>query len=230
MWKMWTPSSHAVLSEALPSSPLSGFCPAPSVGPSIAACSDNSAAEQVEQFAEGNLRQDITSNSPVPGNLLGALATMQVRLQKVVGEINRGTNLLALNAAIEAARTGAQGRGFAVVADAVRKLTEATTQATSRISEMVRTIQDETSDAIKAMQDAQPKVRQGQKRALRATGLLDEIERQAQDSLAKARDVATATQEQAIAVTGIAGHVESIASMTEQTTAATQNITRRPRS
>ena len=55
------------------------------------------------------------------------------------------------------------------------------------------------------------------------TGHRRRIERHAEDSLARARDVANATREQAIAATGIAGHVENIASMTEETDAATRN-------
>jgi methyl-accepting chemotaxis protein len=73
------------------------------------------------------------------------------------------------------------------------------------------------------MENATPLVKQGQELALQATGVLDNIQRQAIDSLSKAQEVANATKAQAVTANEIASHIENIATMTEETNAATQS-------
>ena len=70
---------------------------------------------------------------------------------KVINSIAEQTNLLALNATIEAARAGEAGKGFAVVANEVKELAKQTSTATEDIIGHIETIQDDTQQAVTAI-------------------------------------------------------------------------------
>ncbi|MFL0194372.1 methyl-accepting chemotaxis protein [Clostridium sp. WILCCON 0269] len=64
------------------------------------------------------------------------------QMADTIGSIAEQTNLLALNAAIEAARAGEQGRGFAVVAEEVRTLAEQSSEAVIGIQDTIIKVQE----------------------------------------------------------------------------------------
>lgn len=134
-----------------------------------------------------------------------------------IEDIADQTNLLALNAAIEAARAGEMGRGFAVVADEVRALAERTTRATKEISEMIRTIQQETRQAIQSMEEG---VRGTEKGAAEAAGLetaLMEILSQVNAVTMQVSQIATAAEEQTATTSEITSNIHKISDVIEGT-------------
>ena len=72
-------------------------------------------------------------------------------ITRLITDIAEQTNLLALNATIEAARAGNAGKGFAVVAAEVKNLANQTASATEEIASQIRLVQQETADAVQAI-------------------------------------------------------------------------------
>lgn len=158
-------------------------------------------------------------------NSVENLGTRSEQIGAIVGtieDIADQTNLLALNAAIEAARAGDQGRGFAVVADEVRALAERTTRATKEISEMIRTIQHETQNAVKAMEIGVCEVTTGSDKAANSGKALEKILEQINDVTMQINQVATAAEEQTATTAEISNNMNQITEVVAQTSRGAQ--------
>ncbi len=79
----------------------------------------------------------------------------------IINEISERTHVLALNAGMQAAQAGEAGRGFMVVANEVQRLAESSREATGQISQLVKNIQVDTSDAVNTMNDVIKQVVEG---------------------------------------------------------------------
>jgi methyl-accepting chemotaxis protein len=164
--------------------------------------------------------QKIAATVRQSADSIAKLATSADQIGEIIGvidDIADQTNLLALNAAIEAARAGEQGRGFAVVADEVRKLAERTGKATGEITDMIKGIQKETSEAVHSMEAGIKVVDQGRELADQAGSSLTEIVAMAQRVTDMIQQMATAAEEQSAASEQIAKNVEHISGVTKET-------------
>ena len=136
---------------------------------------------------------------------------------ELINDISEQTNILALNAAIQAASAGEAGRGFAVVADEVQRLAERSSSATKRIESLVQTIQADTNEAVSSMEQTTSEVVAGARLAEDAGTALGEIEKVSADLSGLIQGISTAAAQQSSAATGITQTMNTIQSITAQT-------------
>jgi twitching motility protein PilJ len=139
----------------------------------------------------------------------------------LINDIADQTNILALNAAIQASMAGDAGRGFAVVADEVQRLAERSAGATKQIGSLVKTIQTDTNEAVKSMEQTTTEVVSGARLAQDAGVALEEIEGVSSNLAELIQNISNAARQQASSAGHISNTMNVIQEITSQTSAGT---------
>lgn len=134
---------------------------------------------------------------------------------RLIDDLADRTSILALNASLQAAAAGEQGRGFANVAEEVERLSERSAQALSNIAGLTKSIQNETREAVAAMEDTIREVVQGSQMANEAGATLQEIERVSVHLADLIENITETAVKQAENSKEISGAMSRISSITE---------------
>ena len=150
-------------------------------------------------------------------------------ITELISDITEQTNVLALNAAIQAASAGEAGRGFSVVAEEVQRLAERSADATRQIAALVKAIQTDTQDAVAAMERSTQGVVEGAKLSDNAGTALSEIDRVSRRLAELIEQISSATLREAESANVVAGNIQHIFAVTEQTGEGTRSTAQQVR-
>ena len=149
---------------------------------------------------------------------LGESAQEISEIVALISDITEQTNVLALNAALQASAAGEAGRGFNIIAQDVQRLAERSTEASKQISRLIKMIQNDTYDAIVAMERSTLEVAKGTQRSHAAGKALEEIETVSKQLAQQVTHIYDTTHAQTQAANTVVENMEKILLITQQTT------------
>lgn len=151
---------------------------------------------------------------------LGARTNEIGGILDVIEDVADETNLLALNAAIIAAQAGDQGRAFSVVADEIKELADRVLASTKEIGGLIRAVQDESENAIGAIEAGSASVMSGVDLSAEAGRTLEEITEASRESGTRISEIVNSVREQTKAASHVVALMERVRESTDQIGAA----------
>ena len=178
--------------------------------------------KQLAFMEESSQAQEMVSGAV---NDLNMKSGQIANIVEMITGIADQTNLLALNAAIEAARAGESGKGFAVVADEVRKLAEESAGAAQDISRLIADIQNGMSITVQQIGRTGAIVKQQGLAVKESQEMFIQIEKGAQNIDNAIQEVSAVLEEMLAGVDEVVREIEGISGASQESAAATQQIT-----
>jgi methyl-accepting chemotaxis protein len=173
--------------------------------------SAQSGQAKVRQTIEGmNAIREATETADEVIRNLGRRTKEIGAIVDVIDDVADETNLLALNAAIIAAQAGEHGRAFSVVADEIKDLADRVLASTKEIGNLISSVQEESSNAIGAIEHGTRSVAQGVDLSAEAGVSLESITRAAKDTGTRITGIVVAVREQAKAAVHVAELMERV--------------------
>jgi len=144
----------------------------------------------------------------------------------VIDDVADETGLLALNAAIIAAQAGEQGKAFSVVADEIKELADRVLASTKEIGSLIRAVQEESENAIGAIEAGSASVMSGVDLSAEAGRTLEEITVASRESGSRITEIVASVREQTKAASHVVSLMERVRDSAEEIGSAGNEQTR----
>ena len=196
---------------------------------SVATSAENTTIKS--QFGEEQINKAISQMKSIEHTVKDTATSVQmlsVRSKEIeeiittITTISGQTNLLALNAAIEAARAGEHGKGFAVVAEEVKKLAEQSNQSAQRITDIIQSIQQDTTLAVTQMNAVTQQVIDG-------VAIIEHTGSSFTDILVSSNEVSNKLVDMSSALEQITTHTEQVVQVFDTVNDLSRNTTEQTR-
>jgi methyl-accepting chemotaxis protein PixJ len=148
---------------------------------------------------------------------LGESSQKISKVVNLIGGFAAQTNILALNASLEASRVGEEEHNFATVAEEIRILAQQSAEATTEIEKIVASIQLDTKEVFKAMEEGIERVVIGSKLVDETRQSLNQVAISSHKVNSRIAEIAQETVQESEASQKITQTIAEVASMANTT-------------